>query len=47
MPKRWVVERSFHWLEKNRTLRKNCERWLNTILQFIHLALLALMLKRL
>lgn len=47
MPKRWVVERSFAWLEKNRRLWKNCERKLNTSLQFIHLAFLALLLKRL
>ncbi len=38
MPKRWSVERSFAWLEKNRRLWKNCERRLNTSLQFIHLA---------
>ncbi len=24
MPKRWIVERSFAWLEKNRRLWKNC-----------------------
>ena len=47
MPKRWVVERSFTWLEKNRRLWKNCERWLTTSLQFIHLAFLALLLKKL
>lgn len=47
MPKRWVVERSFAWLEKNRRLWKNCERLLNTSLQFIHLAFLCLLLKRL
>ena len=46
MPKRWIVERSFAWLEKNRRLWKNCERWLNTSLQFIHLAFLALVLRR-
>ena len=46
MPKRWVVERSFAWLEKNRRLWKNCERKLNTSLQFIHLTFLALLLKR-
>lgn len=46
MPKRWVVERSFAWLEKNRRLWKNCERKLNTSLQFIHLAFLTLLLKR-
>jgi transposase len=47
MPKRWVVERSFAWLEKNRRLSKNHERWLNTSLQLIHLAFLALLLRRL
>ena len=46
IPKRWVVERSFAWLEKNRRLWKNCERWLNTSLQLVHLAFLALLLKR-
>lgn len=47
MPKRWVVERSFAWLEKSRRLWKNCERKLNTSLQFVHLAFLALLLRRL
>ena len=46
MPKRWIVERSFAWLEKNRRLWKNCERWLDTSLQFVHLAFLALLLRR-
>lgn len=46
MPQRWVVERSFAWIEKCRRLWKNCERKLNTSLQFIHLAFLALLLKR-
>lgn len=45
IPKRWVVERSFAWLEKNRRLCKNSERWLNTSLQFIHLAFLAMLLR--
>ena len=47
MPQRWIVERSFAWLEKNRRLWKNCERWLNTSLQFVHLAFLGLLLRRL
>ncbi len=38
IPQRWIVERSFEWLDKNRRLWKNCERLLNTSLQFIHLA---------
>ena len=46
MPKRWVVERSFAWLEKCRRLWKNCERKLNTSLQFVVLAFLVLVLKR-
>ena len=47
LPKRWIVERSFAWREKNRRLWKNCERWLNTSLQFVHLAFLGLLLRRL
>jgi len=46
LPKRWIVERSFAWLEKCRRLWKNCERKLNTSLQMIHLAFLRLLLKR-
>jgi transposase len=46
MPTRWVVERSFAWLEKCRRLWKNCERKLQTSLQFVVLAFLALLLRR-
>jgi len=46
MPKRWIVERSFAWIDKCRRLWKNCERNLNTSLQFIHLAFLGLLLRR-
>ena len=46
IPQRWVVERSFAWLEKCRRLWKNCERYLNTSLQFINLAFLTLLLRR-
>ena len=46
LPKRWVVERSFGWLEKCRRLWKNCERKLNTSLQFVPLAFLSLLLGR-
>ena len=47
IPQRWVVERSFAWLEKCRRLWKNCERYFNTSLQFVNLAFLSLLLKRL
>jgi transposase len=46
MPQRWVVERSFTWLEKHRRLWKNAERKLAISLQFIHLAFLTLLLRR-
>ncbi len=47
LPKRWVVERSFAWLEKCRRLWKNCEGKLNTSLQMVVLAFTVLILKRL
>jgi transposase len=47
LPQRWVVERSFAWLEQCRRLWKNCERYLNTSLQFVNLAFLSLLLRRL
>ena len=47
LPKRWVVERSFSWLDKHRRLWKNCERLINNSLQFVNLAFLCLLLKRL
>ena len=47
LPKRWVVERSFAWLEKCRRLWKNCERKLNTSRQMVVLAFMVLILKRL
>jgi len=46
LPKRWVVERSFSWLEKCRRLWKNCERKLNTSLHMVFLAFISLLLKR-
>ena len=47
MPKRWVVERSFSWLEKCRRLWKNCEHTLTTSLQMMVLAFVALLLRTL
>lgn len=34
--KRWVLERSFSWLDKCRRLWKNYERYLHTSLQIDH-----------
>ena len=47
LPRRWVVERSFSWIEKCRRLWKNCERKLSTSRQMIILCFVSLMLKRL
>lgn len=47
IPKRWVVERSFAWLEKCRRLWKDCERKLRTSLNMAVLAFVLLLIKRL
>lgn len=46
IPKRWVVERSFSWLEKCHRLWKNCERYLSTSLAMVQLAFVRLLVKR-
>jgi len=46
LPKRWVVERSFSWLEKCRRLWKNCEREISTSVQMVYLAFISLLLRR-
>lgn len=46
IPKRWVVERSFAWLDKCRRLWKNCERTLNSSLHMVIVAFIALILRR-
>ena len=46
IPQRWVVERSFAWLEKCRRLWKNCERLLSTSYSMVVLAFIALLVKR-
>jgi transposase len=46
LPKRWVVERTFGWLDKARRLWKNCEKKLHNSLQMTIFALAAVLLKR-
>ena len=46
LPKRWIVERSFGWLDKCRRLWKNCERKLQNSFQTITPALIRIILKR-
>jgi len=46
IPKRWIVERSFGWLDKCRRLWKNCERKIENTLNMVKLAFVRLLLKR-
>ncbi len=46
IPQRWVVERSFGWIEKCRRLWKNCERKLKTSLYMVVLAFVRVVLRR-
>jgi len=46
LPKRWVVERTFGWLDKARRLWKNCERTLHNSLQITIFALISVILRR-
>ena len=46
IPKRWIVERDFAWLEKYRRLWKNCKRSLHSSCQMVVLAFIAILLKR-
>jgi transposase len=46
LAKRWVVERTFAWLDKCRRLWKNCERKIHNSLQMVILAFIAIFIKR-
>jgi len=46
IPKRWVVERSFAWIEKCRRLWKNCERLIDSSLGMLQLAFIRILMKR-
>ena len=46
LPQRWVVERTFGWLDKARRLWKNCERSLHISLQMTLLALISVLIRR-
>jgi len=46
LPKRWIVERTFGWLDKARRLWKNCERQLHNSLQMTVFALISVLLNR-
>jgi len=45
-PKRWIVERSFGWLDKCRRLWKNCERFIQNTLNMLRFAFVSILLKK-
>jgi transposase len=47
LPKRWIVERTFAWISRNRLLMRDFERYAATVAAFVRLAMIRLMLKRL
>ncbi len=47
LPKRWIVERSFAWISRNRRLTRDFERYARTVAAFVRLAMIRIMLKRL
>jgi len=46
LPKRWIVERSFGWLEDYRLLWKNCERKIHNTLQAVKMAFISLLIRK-
>jgi transposase len=47
LPKRWIVERTFAWISRNRRLARDFERYATTATAFIRLAMIRIMLRRL
>ena len=47
LPKRWIVERTFAWISRNRRLARDFERYSRTVAAFFRLAMIRIMLRRL
>ncbi len=47
LPRRWVVERTFSWLSRNRRMSKDYERLCATTEAFVYVAMTRLMVRRL
>jgi transposase len=45
--RRWIVERTFAWISRNRRLARDFERYAATVAAFVRLAMIRIMLKRL
>ncbi len=46
LPRRWVVERTFAWLGRNRRLSKDYEEYAETTEAWVYAAMIRLMLRR-
>ena len=46
LPKRWIVERTFSWIDTNRRNSKNYERLNQTSVAMVHLSAIRIMLNR-
>jgi len=47
LPKRWIVERTFAWISRNRRLARDFERYAATVVAFVRVAMIRIMLRRL
>jgi putative transposase len=47
LPRRWVVERTFSWLDQNRRMSKDYERLCASAEAFVYAAMIRLMVRRL
>src|SRR5271156_1042352 len=47
LPKRWIVERTFSWIIRNRRLARDFERYATIVVSFVRLAMIRIMLRRL
>ena len=47
LPRRWVVERTFSWIDQNRRMSKDYERLTATSEAFIYVAMTRVMVRRL
>ena len=47
LPKRWIVERTFAWISRNRRLARDFERYGRTVEAFVRFAMIRILLRRL
>src|SRR5258705_7523861 len=46
LSKRWIVERTFAWISRNRRLARDFERYAIAVAAFVRLAMIRIMLRR-